>query len=388
MILKTNRLICLFIALILLICSVGCTPGNVEVPENTTEAPSATDETTGEIAQVPDFPVFDGPSADFKFTLSNFISNDDFSDYTDYLASAEKSFLVPGLAEKMVPQGMDIWEERGWLLISGYFPDEEISESSVLLAIDMSTGAYVGEYYLTNMDGTPHTSHAGGVAVTDKNIYISSSKKLYRIPLSSIISIGQCGKLQIVQEISVPVNASFCNYSEGYLWVGDFFYNGYPTEEFRHIKNRDGKKYYAWTVGYELDDSTESGFKAEALVEGSYATPDVIFSMADRIQGFSASEGKIILSQSYGRANNSVIYFYDNPMGESAHKTVELNGKSINLYFLDSKTNSTNLTALPMSEGITVRDETLYILYESGADKYANNGGKCPTENVWTVKLK
>ncbi|MGM9641767.1 MAG: hypothetical protein ACI3XI_01025 [Eubacteriales bacterium] len=386
---KLNRLLCLFIALILLICSVGCTPEANNEPENTTEAPSnTTEETTEEVTLEPDLPSYDGPSEDFKFTLSNFISNDDFSAYADYLASAEKSFLVPGLAEKMVPQGMDIWTERGWLLISGYFDDVQASDCSVLLAIDMNTGAYVGEYYLTNIDGTPHTSHAGGVAVTDKNVYIAGSKTLYRIPLSSVISSEQCGKLQIVEEISVPVNASFCNYSEGYLWVGDFYYNGYPTEEFRHIKNRDGRKYCAWTVGYELDDSTENGFKAEAMVEGSYATPDVIFSMTDRIQGFSASADKIILSQSYGRTNDSVIYFYDNPMGEPAHKTVELNGRSVNLYFLDSKTNSVSLKALPMSEGITVRGETLYILYESGADKYANGGGKCPTENVWTIKIK
>ena len=30
-------------------------------------------------------------------------------------------------------------------------------------------------------------------------------------------------------------------------------------------------------------------------------------------------------------------------------------------------------------------DGKLYILFESGADKYANGGGKDPTENVWTM---
>ena len=91
------------------------------------------------------------------------ISANDYASYADFLALSEKSFLIPALAEKMVPQGMDIWEERGWLMISGYFDDASTSDCSVLVAVDMKTGAYVGEYYLTNADGTPHTSHAGGI---------------------------------------------------------------------------------------------------------------------------------------------------------------------------------------------------------------------------------
>ncbi len=385
----------LLISFILLVSLVGCSNDvpNITEPAVTTETPdpevSTGEETTEFIETSPSFPVYEGPSSDFKFTLSNFIADNDFSAYTDFLTSCEKSFLIPALAEKMVPQGMDIWDERGWLLISGYFDDASVSDSAVLLAIDMNTGAYVGEYYLTNADGTPHTSHAGGVAVTDKNIYISNGSMLYRIPLTSLLDAGQCGKLVIADSFAVPVRASFCNYSEGYLWVGDFYYGtSYTTDEFRHMTNRENKKYYAWTVGYELDETSESGFKPDSLVEGSYATPDVIFSMTERIQGFTATADKIILSQSYGRNNDSGIYLYENPMGTEPHTAAELNGKKIGVYFLDGKLSFEALRTPPMSEGITARGGILYILYESGADKYANGGGKCPTENVWVYKLK
>lgn len=388
---KNTRIICLCLALIALLALVGC---NSEIPEETTETVADTEapvvETdpieTEPVETEPPFPIYEGPSAEFKFTLQSVLAAKEYKGYKDFLAAAEKSYLIPALKETMIPQGMDIWRERGWLMISGYFPSAEISASSVIVAIDMETGAYVGEYYITNTDGTPHTSHAGGVAITERDMYISNGSALFRIPLSEFLNAGQCGKVTIADYFNVPVRASFCNYSEGYLWVGDFQYGtSYPTDEYRHLTNRDGKKYYAWTVGYEVDLTTENGIKADAMVSGSYATPDIIFSMTEKIQGFALTQKTVALSQSYGRNNKSKIFLYENPMGGEAHQTVELNGKSVPLYFLDSKTPSKSIVTPPMTEGLAAMDGKLYILFESGADKYANGGGTDPTENVWTM---
>ena len=388
---KNTRIICLCLALIALLALVGC---NSEIPEETTETVADTEapvvETdpieTEPVETEPPFPIYEGPSAEFKFTLQSVLAANEYKGYKDFLAAAEKSYLIPALKETMIPQGMDIWRERGWLMISGYFPSAEISECSVIVAVDMATGAYVGEYYITNTDGTPHTSHAGGVAITERDMYISNGSTLFRIPLSEFLNAGQCGKVTIADYFNVPVRASFCNYSEGYLWVGDFQYGtSYPTDEYRHMTNRDGKKYYAWTVGYEVDLTTENGIKADAMVDGSYATPDIIFSMTEKIQGFALTQKTVALSQSYGRNNKSKIFLYENPMGSEAHQTVELNGKSVPLYFLDSKTPSKSIVTPPMTEGLAAIDGKLYILFESGADKYANGGGTDPTENVWTM---
>ena len=388
---KNTRIICLCMALIALLALVGC---NSEIPEETTETVADTEapvvETdpieTEPVETEPPFPIYEGPSAEFKFTLQSVLAANEYKGYKDFLAAAEKSYLIPALKETMIPQGMDIWRERGWLMISGYFPSAEISECSVIVAVDMATGAYVGEYYITNTDGTPHTSHAGGVAITERDMYISNGSTLFRIPLSEFLNAGQCGKVTIADYFNVPVRASFCNYSEGYLWVGDFQYgSSYPTDEYRHMTNRDGKKYYAWTVGYEVDLTTENGIKADAMVDGSYATPDIIFSMTEKIQGFALTQKTVALSQSYGRNNKSKIFLYENPMGSEAHQTVELNGKSVPLYFLDSKTPSKSIVTPPMTEGLAAMDGKLYILFESGADKYANGGGTDPTENVWTL---
>ena len=391
---KIPRIICLMMALVTVFALVGCnqtaTDENTALDNSTTEAPVVETDPieTDPVETEPPFPIYEGPSAEFKFTLQSVLAANEYKTYKDFLAVAEKSYLIPALKETMIPQGMDIWRERGWLMISGYFPSTEISASSVIVAVDMATGAYVGEYYITNTDGTPHTSHAGGVAITERDMYIANGSTLFRIPLSEFLNAGQCGNVTIADYFNVPVRASFCNYSEGYLWVGDFQYgSSYPTDEYRHMTNRDGKMYYAWTVGYEVDLSTANGIKAEAMVDGSYATPDIIFSMTEKIQGFAITEKTVALSQSYGRNNKSKIYLYENPMGTEAHQQVELNGKSVPLYFLDSKTPSKSIVTPPMTEGLAAMDGKLYILFESGADKYANGGGTDPTENVWVMPI-
>ena len=106
---KNTRIICLILALATLIALVGC---NSEIPEETTEPIITTEapildvtepaETEPEVTE-PKFPEYAGPSSDFKFTLASVLSANDYASYTDFLASSEKSFLIPALAEKMVP---------------------------------------------------------------------------------------------------------------------------------------------------------------------------------------------------------------------------------------------------------------------------------------------
>jgi hypothetical protein len=172
--------------------------------------------------------------------------------------------------------------------------------------------------------------------------------------------------------------------------VGDFYRDTtHPTEEFRHMENRDGTTYCAWVVGYELDEATENEFETKSLVDGSYATPDRILSVTDRVQGMTylPEQGKIALSQSYGRKNNSTLYFFDDPMKSDAHTTVTLNGVSIPVWFLDGKMSCEKVTMPPMSEGVANVNGKVYVLFESGAEKYRLDGGKMPVDMVYAVEV-
>ena len=190
----------------------------------------------------------------------------------------------------------------------------------------------------------------------------------------------------------MPVRASFCNVSEGMLWVGDFYIPNdatYNTPEWRHMTNRDGKKYGALCVGYRLDGKTENGIAADAWKDGmEYATPDVALSITQKIQGFAVVGDKIALSQSYGRTNNSTVLLYHNVLSEPQHSEIKINDTLVPVWFLDSKSAAGSYVTMPMSEALAVHQGDLLVLYESGASYYKDNGGKNPTDRVWRINLK
>ena len=295
--------------------------------------------------------------------------------YTEYLEVAEEEYLVPELDSGIIPQGMDEWEEENLLIISGYFKSNDVIPSSMLVTVDMTTGTY-------------YTGHAGGIAVSEENIYISNGGKLLRIPLSQITTAGNEGTLNIVEEISVPVAGSFCNYSDGILWVGDFSYTsqGYDVSGYHDPLTYGGKTYNAWAVGYNITTETQSGLSTEAWnSQLDKATPDYVLGIADKIQGFTTLGGKIVLSQSYGREVDSKILVYDNPVETTAQSSVTINDEEIPVWFLSTTTAS--YTSMPMAEGLSTYDEKVLILYESGATFYKDGGAVNPTEYVWSLDI-
>lgn len=396
---KTKRILpVLFLISVLAISLPSCNRNNAgtdtlsDVTNQETSAP-ATNDFSGFVTDTPaatSAAVSVKYPSKIKFTFTQeSVASLDASKYSKFSNCAEPSVLVPGLNQYMVPQGMDIWPDMNWLLISGYFSDTKFSKCSVVVAVDLASGKFIGEYFLKNADGTDHDSHAGGVAVTKKNLFISNAGYLYRIPLSSVLMAEQSGSITIAESISVPVNSSYCNYSGGVLWVGEFQYGKtYKTDDTHKMKNRDGDTYYAWTVGYLLDETTENEFKASAITS-TYAIPDYILSITERIQGMTViSDNYIVLSQSYGRGNDSTLFIYNNPLSEKPHSQFTYNGLTIPVWFLDSKTGVKKLTAPPMTEGVAAIGGKLYVLFESGADTYRNGGGKNPTDRVWTVDVE
>ncbi len=332
---------------------------------------------------LPNVTITQTPTVEYDYSV--------LSEYRDFKGIAEAKYLVPGLNEGIVPQGMDVWEEKGVLLISGYFEsltNTSGSPSSMIVAIDLNTGEMAGKYCLKNMDGTDHSRHVGGIAVTQKNLFISNGGILFRIPLSQIEALGKSGTLNIVEEIKVPTRASFCNYSNGVIWVGDYQdqTESYQTPEWRHMTNNDGNIYRAWTVGYKIKD-TESEFSSENWNASTmeYATPDYVLSMTKKIQGFALVGDQIVLSQSGGTTNDSTLFIYKNVLNNDKDASVTLNDKSVPVWFLDSGVSVRNYNILPMSEAVASYNGKLLVVFETGTKKYRN--AKSPTDHVWSVTL-
>ena len=327
--------------------------------------------------------LFDPSSIEFSFTQENIV--DDVlvgSTYDSFLKNASSSELViPALNQYFVPQGLSYWEEFGWFFITGYFKPTDYSASSVLLAIDSSTGEYVGEWKLLDIDGSAHTKHDGGIAITETDIYLSTSYTLYRISIERLYEVGNVGSLQIEEEIKVPVSASFANYSNNMVWVGEFYEkNDYPLRGFHEVKINATTTHYAWVAGYKLDKNTNK-------IED---TPTCILSIPEKIQGMSFLRNKtLVLSSSYGRRNYSSLYFVSDPLSKNCDEYITINDKEVPMYYID---NYETVVAPPMVEGCCSLGNTLYMIFESAAYNYLlrnpSNVSKDPLDEIWMYTKK
>ena len=131
----------------------------------------------------------------------------------------------------------------------------------------------------------------------------------------------------------------------------------YKTDASHYVKTADGLQ-RAWTCGYRMD------------AEQDFSKPDYILSVTERIQGITTVDGKIYLSQSYGRRADSLIFKYENVLTREADSAVEIAGESVPMWFLDSGCREDALLSPPMSECLCAVDGDIYVLFESAAQPY------------------
>lgn len=280
--------------------------------------------------------------------------------------------VIPGLVEDLVPQGLTYYKEKDWLLSVYYRNDQR---PGVLSVMDAKTDELIKSVHLYNEDGTPYRGHAGGVVVTHKHVMISSEQYMFLIDLNELINSKDNDEIQFKGRITVDLDAAFATFNDGVLWVGEFYHStAYPTDPSHHIAGRDGKTYSAWIEGFPLDPLTDlpSADKWNGNISTA-AIPDYVLVIPDRIQGAVFVGDSMILSQSYGRNNDSTLFRYNNPFNKDPHQMVSVGGHTVPLWFLDDqslKENNDKLTVVPMTEGLTVRDDYLYVMPESGANYY------------------
>ena len=310
------------------------------------------------------------------------------ADLADFLSKAEPGLVIPGLAENLIPQGMDQCDETGILYISGYYTTD--GKSSAILAVDTATGELTAEYILLNAGGTPFDGHVGGVAVSEDTLYVSGQKQngLYTIcaiPLKDLPAEGS-HEVKLEQTIPVPVSPSFLSCSHGYLWVGNFYHPGadYPLSDGMKYTtaSADGEDYGCDIMGYAHSKGSLS------VADGDdYAQPDVVLVGPNKIQGVVVGEDDTVtLSQSYGRKNNASLLHYSLALGETLDTMLTVQGRDVPGYILDSKRLKESVTAMPMTEALAdAKDGGIYVLFESGAIHYAN--GTFRTDHVWKIKF-
>lgn len=277
--------------------------------------------------------------------------------------------VVPGLVQDLVPQGAYWWPEQEWLVTTHYVAD---GRPSVLSIVDTTSGELVKSVRMYQEDGQPYNGHAGGVAITGENAWVASGSFLYRIPLADLLAAPDNGNVSFADRFPVETNASFVTYADGVLWVGEFYHPSanYNTKPYHLLTSPDGSKYGAWVAGYTVDPATDLP---------TDATPAYMLAIRDKIQGMAVTPDSIVLSQSYGRKNDSFLFRYVRPdLNGEPHRTVTVDGVSVPLWFMDTTTQYPNepvLTLPPLAEGATLDGSNqLYVIFESGANEYRYDG--------------
>lgn len=298
--------------------------------------------------------------------------------FGNFLSRAEKGFVIPGLNEGLIPQGMAYSEQSGLIYISGYYSAEL---PSVITAIDAETHELCAEYFLYREDGSAFMSHVGGLAAVGDTLYVSAaldndgSYSIAALPIDALTGRGSFD-LTVSSRLAVPVSPSFLSCSGGYLWLGNFYHPsaGY---ELPPLIGETTEGFGCYMLGYDVSRDL-------AAEGGDYLVPDLILAAPDRIQGACYAEGRVLLSQSYGRRNNSTLYEYALDLTSPPDSSLMLAGREIPVYILRDSRLLSAVTAMPMTEAVCAMPTggTL-VLFESGALHYSD--GKFRTDCVWLL---
>lgn len=332
------------------------------------------------------------PPAAFRMTQEGSVRNEKFrerEEFADFLAAAESSFLIPGLNQAMTPQGLTFSEDTGLVYITSYAIQDT---PSAISAVDLSTGEMAAEYYLFQPDGTPFTSHVGGIAAAEGYLYVSAkldndgSYSIAVLPMDRLPTEGS-HDITVEETIPLPVSPSFLNYSLGTLWVGNFYH---PKGDYNLSKGMnfttptaDGEA-GCYILGYEVPKDGKI-----AVPDGEkYPVPVLALVAPDKIQGVTALADRqnitIWLSQSYGRGANSALLSYQYSQEEAPDLTLDVAGHSTPAFVLDSQRQVGNIAAMPMTEGLCLsREGKILVLFESGSSRYSD--GKYRTDHVWEL---
>lgn len=338
----------------------------------------------------------------------------DYKKFNNFTEISEPFALTPGLMEHLVPQGMDQHDETGNIYMSGYIKKGEFNpfhkdNPSVVVMMDAS-GEMKAEYTMYYADDKAFESHMGGVAVSGDTMFVSASQKkdsegnptywVAAIPLAELVTEGH-QDVKIDTFYQVPVQPSWLNYSNDILWVGNFYLEGNdsyrpPVTIGTVAADKDKGDFASYILGYDL---SEKGAARMETAEGQPAMPDTdkVYATTDRIQGMTMlGDGRIVLSQSYGRKNNAQLLVYD--PSAAAVKTISIDGIEYECVMLEKKVCRDHLyMTMPMTEGITVKDDgngqEVLVLYESGSILYSGDGtydtnaGKFRTDYIWKMSV-
>ena len=228
---------------------------------------------------------------------------------------------VPGLESSLVPQGLAYWAARDALIISYY---DTAHRPSRIALVDRKSGRYIKTLLLRT------TGHVGGIGMTRSgHLWVASDGKLFRYPASALDRGAEGQTVDSDRTYKVEAS-SFIGVRGNDLWVGRF------DEKSSARRCSNDKSDSAFVYPYRVS------------VFGGLNRSGPAFPVPAHTQGMAVTDRHFIFSCSFHRNEDSTI--------ASVGRGTGGDGPS--------------LTAPNMAEGMVFAGGEVYVLYESGAQKY------------------
>ncbi len=285
---------------------------------------------------------------------------------SDYYKHSEKTFVIPGLGDGLITQGLCYDKEQKIFLVSGYMD----KKASRIYSVDKTNNKTEKYVCLLDENGNDYKGHVGGIALHNDYIYVAGGKdcNLYVYSYSEFKNAKSGDKLSCLGTFDIKVNEedyleiAFVTVKEDELIVGEFYRaKNYETLDSHKIVTKAGDYNQALAVSYKFSSNSNTKFGLNIIPNKAYSLPNLV-------QGMCFNQNKVYLSTSYGLAFSHINVYDESKL--VYQKEINVLGITLPLYALDSDSLIKSIKIPPMSEEIEFVDNKLYTMCESASNKY------------------
>ena len=306
---------------------------------------------------------------------------------SEFNKHSEEGFIIPGLYEGFIPQGIFYEEENDIFLISGYYKDKV--QPSRVIVVD-GEGNFVKSVGCLTLKGNKATGHFGGIAAFKDNVYVATTSVTHVLSLSEILSAEDDGYVRIQKELYTDTTCSYVNVCDGVLYIGEFA--DITIDDVKGATNiytsKLGEKFFSRCNAFILDENGVCGIKADRIDEEGNLTPDFAVTTPFKVQGMTRlNDGSFVFTASSTAITNSRVYKYRDVTKGEPDEIIEVNGVDVPLYYCDMFDKTGSYRVPTYLEEITLyKDGSVYIITESAASAYIKQS-KNPIDNVlkWDI---
>lgn len=307
---------------------------------------------------------------------------------SEFNKHSEEGFVIPGLYEGFIPQGIFYDEENDIFLISGYY--KEKAQPSRVIVVD-GDGNFLKSVGCISKKGNMAYGHFGGIAVYKDNVYVATTGVTHVLSLSEIMAAEDDDYVLILEELYTDTTCSYVNVYDGVLYIGEF--TDINADDIKGATNvytsKLGEKFYSRCNAFILDEKGVFGIKADKIDEEGNLTPDFAVTTPFKVQGMvRLADGSFVFTASSTAITNSRVYKYKDVTKQEADEIIEVNGCEVPLYYCEAFDKTGCYRVPTFLEEITLyKDGTVYIITESAAALYIKES-KNPIDNVlkWDIE--